>query len=121
MHSTLISTVVAYKQQLHSLTFMSGNVTYLHINLLCKNMLLREKVRFKSNPLVQMEPLVISYTLLLQGFTRSWKDFDWPWIKTNQRFSVSRTLDFGEKDVGQKKFGPLVVTVIRILTFACDA
>lgn len=58
-----------------------------------------------------MEPLVISYTLLLQGFTRSWKDFDWPWVKTNQRFSVSRTLDFGEKDVGQKKFGPLVVTL----------
>lgn len=47
------------------------------------------------------------------GFTRSgwpWIDFDWPWIKTNQRFlSVLRWISV--RGCWTKKFGPLVVTL----------
>lgn len=69
-------------------------------------------LRFKSNPLVQMEPLVTSYTLLLQGLPGQGghgKTLTGLGIKTNQRLlSVLRWISV--RGCWTKKFGPLVVT-----------
>ena len=82
-------------------------------------------VRFRSIPLVQMGPLVESYTLHLVGspgqgshgssLTGLGMDQDQP------KVSVSLSLDFRERMFEKKLWTVSSLSVIRILTFACNA
>lgn len=69
-----------------------------------------------------MEPLVISYTLLLQGLPGQGGHGLWLALDQDQpKGSVSLTLDFSERMLDKKVWTVSCHSVIRILTFACDA
>lgn len=67
---------------------------------------------------------ILHSTTTTAGFTRSgwpWIDFDWPWDQDQPKVSVSLTLDFDERMLDKKVWTVSCHSVIRILTFACDA
>lgn len=70
-------------------SFLSHSCLTFRLSLTLTKLSHYRCARFKSNLCAQMRPLITSLHSTPSRFiTRSgwpWVDFDWPWIKTNQR------------------------------------